>query len=155
MKRVSLKAFIPFPPAGVGVVTTTLGTDPGAGRHPKVRARVESLRRGIGHEGAWCRHARVRRRRAARPVAVDVLRTDEGVCTRRPAGQACAWLGVIARRKGPGETETACRGRVGGWPDTRRPPLPGCGRLASHYDESIQQRRGASLEALSVQVTDG
>ncbi len=71
------------------------------------------------------------------------------------AGQACAWLGVIARRKGPEETETAFRGRVGGWPDTRRPPLRGCGRLASHYDASIQQRRGASLEALSVQVTDG
>ena len=139
----------------MGLVTITLGTDHGAGRHPKVRARVESLRRGIGHEGAWCRHARARRRRAARPVVVDFLRTDEGVCTRRPAGQACAWLGVIARRKGPGETETACRGRVGGWPDTRRPPLPGCGRLASHYDEFIQQRRGASLEALSVQVTDG
>jgi hypothetical protein len=31
VKRVSLKAFIPFPPAGVGLVTTTLGTDPGPG----------------------------------------------------------------------------------------------------------------------------
>src|SRR6266567_9151124 len=71
VKRVSLKAFIPFLLPVWVWSPTTLGTDPGPG---VTRRCVPGWNLCVAAAGTKVR------RQAARPIVVDFLRTDEGVC---------------------------------------------------------------------------